>query len=183
MSRRSRSPTPRQSAGAEPPTPRFGPLSCRRPIGSSAPPSVTDLPAILPEPAHIADTPSSIWSRSRSAASSSAIALMPEQMDTPSSSAIALMQQLAHDIPSASRRAQRLVFDAARALRVAEDAVKAAEEAVEESESVASILPTVRSLSSHERAAFIVHFENTFREGRKTLRDAVMQPQAQQQSL
>ena len=104
-------------------------------------------------------------------------------MDTPSSSAIALMQQLAHDIPSASRRAQRLVFDAARALRVAEDAVKAAEEAVEESESVASILPTVRSLSSHERATFIVHFENTFREGRKTLRNAVMQPQAQQQSL
>ena len=117
-------------------------------------------------------------------------------MDTPSSSAIALMQQLAHDIPSSSAialmrrsnesdgcRAQRLVFDAARALRVAEDAVKAAEEAVEESESVASILPTVRSLSSHERATFIVHFENTFREGRKTLRNAVMQPQAQQQSL
>ena len=117
-------------------------------------------------------------------------------MDTPSSSAIALMPELAHDIPSSSAialmrrsnesdgcRAQRLVFDAARALRVAEDAVKAAEEAVEESESVASILPTVRSLSSHERATFIVHFENTFREGRKTLRNAVMQPQAQQQSL
>ena len=146
MSRRSRSPTPRQSA--------IGPLSCRRPIGWAAPPSVTDLPAILPELAHIADTPSS-----------SAIALMRRSNE------------------SDGCRAQRLVFDAARALRLAAEAVKAAEEAVEESESVASILPTVRSLSSHERATFIVHFQNTFREGRKTLRAAVMQPQAQQQSL
>ena len=69
------------------------------------------------------------------------------------------------------------------ASRSGSESAQRSEEAVEESESVASILPTVRSLSSHERATFIVHFENTFREGRKTLRAAVMQPQAQQQSL